>query len=109
MASTKSKLSAAVLALIMVAAPATIILDQLLDEKEGNRLVAYPDGKGIWTVCRGATQVDGKPVVKGMKLSADKCAAVNQLEADRYAYQLMGSHDRHRSKWTGRNWRGIRG
>ncbi|CRY30003.1 lysozyme [Yersinia enterocolitica] len=83
MASTKSKLSAAVLALVMVAAPATIILDQLLDEKEGNRLVAYPDGKGIWTICRGATQVDGKPVVKGMKLSAEKCAAVNQLEADK--------------------------
>ncbi len=83
MASTKSKLSAAVLALVMVAAPATIILDQLLDEKEGNRLVAYQDGKGNWTVCRGAIRVDGKPVVKGMKLSAGKCAAVNKLEADK--------------------------
>ncbi|WP_432341183.1 lysozyme [Yersinia enterocolitica] len=83
MASIKTKLSAAVLGLVMAGAPASIILSQFLDEKEGNRLVAYPDGKGIWTICRGATQVDGKPVVKGMKLSAEKCAAVNKLEADK--------------------------
>ncbi|AJJ12797.1 putative lysozyme [Yersinia rohdei] len=83
MASIKTKLSAAVLGLIMAGAPASVIFSQFLDEKEGNRLIAYPDGKGIWTVCRGATRVDGKPVVKGLKLTAEKCAAVNKLEADK--------------------------
>ncbi len=83
MASIKTKLSAAVLGLVIAGAPASIILSQFLDEKEGNRLVAYPDGKNIWTICRGATQVDGKPVVKGMRLSAEKCADVNKLEVDK--------------------------
>ena len=40
-------------------------ISQFLDKKEGNRLVAYPDRKNIWTICGGATRVDGKPVAKG--------------------------------------------
>ena len=40
-------LSAAVLALIAVGAPAPDILDQFLDEKEGNHTTAYRDGAGI--------------------------------------------------------------
>ncbi|ROK38653.1 lysozyme [Escherichia coli] len=43
-------LSAAVLALIAVGAPAPDILDQFLDEKEGNHTTAYRDGSGIWTI-----------------------------------------------------------
>jgi len=46
-------LSAAVLALIAASAPAPDILDQFLDEKEGNHTTAYRDGSGIWTICRG--------------------------------------------------------
>lgn len=53
-------LSAAVLALIGAGASAPQILDQFLDEKEGNHTMAYRDGSGIWTICRGATVVDGK-------------------------------------------------
>ncbi|ENU1560530.1 lysozyme, partial [Escherichia coli] len=64
-------LSAAVLALIAAGASAPEILDQFLDEKEGNHTTAYRDGVGIWTICRGATQVDGKLVVPGMKLSKE--------------------------------------
>ena len=73
-------LSAAVLALIAASAPAPDILDQFLDEKEGNHTTAYRDGSGIWTICRGATMVDGKPVIPGMKLSKEKCAQVNAIE-----------------------------
>ncbi|EIN87622.1 glycoside hydrolase family protein, partial [Escherichia coli] len=67
-------LSAAVLALIAAGASAPEILDQFLDEKEGNHTTAYRDGAGIWTICRGATRVDGKPVIPGMKLSKEKIA-----------------------------------
>ncbi|MED8104424.1 lysozyme, partial [Escherichia coli] len=76
-------LSAAVLALISAGAAAPEILDQFLDEKEGNHLTAYRDGAGIWTICRGATRVDGRPVVPGMKLTKEKCAQVNAIERDR--------------------------
>ncbi|EMV6254203.1 lysozyme, partial [Escherichia coli] len=39
-------LSAAVLALIAAGASAPVILDQFLDEKEGNHTTAYRDGSG---------------------------------------------------------------
>lgn len=42
----KSKLSKAVIALIISGAGASAILGQFLDEKEGNRLTAYQDGVG---------------------------------------------------------------
>ncbi|EES1201606.1 lysozyme, partial [Escherichia coli] len=76
-------LSAAVLALIGAGASAPEILDQFLDEKEGNHTTAYRDGAGIWTICRGTTRVDGKPVVPGMKLSKEKCDQVNAIERDK--------------------------
>ena len=79
----KYGLSAAVLALIAAGAPAPDILDQFLDEKEGNHTTAYRDGAGIWTICRGAIMVDGKPVVPGMKLSKEKCDQVNAIERDK--------------------------
>ncbi|WP_404855908.1 glycoside hydrolase family protein, partial [Escherichia coli] len=44
---------------------------------------AYRDGTGIWTICRGAILVDGKPVVPGMKLSKEKCDQVNAIERDK--------------------------
>lgn len=69
MMGTRAKLSAAVLGLVLAGAPASVILDQFLNEKEGNSLTAYKDGGGIWTICRGATMVDGEPVVQGMKLT----------------------------------------
>ena len=79
----KNKLSAVVVGLILAGASAPVILDQFLDEKEGNSLTAYKDGGGIWTICRGATTVDGNPVVKGMKLTQAKCDQVNAIERDK--------------------------
>lgn len=79
----KTKLSAAVLGLVLAGAPASVILDKFLDEKEGNSLTAYKDGSGIWTICRGATMVDGKTVVNGMKLTQAKCNQVNAIESDK--------------------------
>ncbi|KAF1366358.1 lysozyme [Yokenella regensburgei] len=79
----KSKLSAAVIGLILAGATAPVILDQFLDEKEGNSLTVYQDGAGVWTICRGATLVDGKPVVQGMKLTQAKCDQVNAIELDK--------------------------
>lgn len=79
----RAKLSAAVLGLILAGAPASVILDQFLNEKEGNSLTAYKDGGGIWTICRGATMVDGKPVMPGMKLTQAKCDQVNSIERDK--------------------------
>lgn len=76
-------LSGAVLALLAAGASAPEILDQFLDEKEGNRTTAYRDGAGIWSICRGATRVDGKAVVQGMKLSKEKCDEVNATERDK--------------------------
>lgn len=58
------------------------VMDQFLNEKEGNRLTAYRDGKGIWTICRGVTRIDGKPVQQGMKLSQASCDIVNSKEAN---------------------------
>lgn len=78
----RNKLSAAVLSLVLAGASAPVILDQLLDEKEGNHLVAYQDGGGIWTACRGAIRIDGKPVVKGMRFTQEKCDEVNAIERD---------------------------
>lgn len=82
-AKIKYGLSAAVLALIGAGASAPQILDQFLDEKEGNHTTAYRDGSGNWTICRGATMVDGKPVFPGMKLSKEKCDQVNAIERDK--------------------------
>ncbi|WP_442913265.1 lysozyme [Leclercia sp. UBA7405] len=79
----RSKLSAAVLGLVLAGASASAILDQFLDEKEGNSLNAYRDGSGIWTICRGATLVDGKPVRPGIKLTQAKCDQVNAAERNK--------------------------
>ena len=59
------------------------VINQFLDEKEGNRLKAYRDGKGIWTICRGVTRIDGKPVRGGMVVNQSFCDVVNSQEADK--------------------------
>ena len=84
MASLKTKLSTAMLGLIAAGASAPTLMDQFLDEKEGNSLTAYRDGsQGIWTICRGATRMDGKPDTQGMKLTQAKCDEVNAIERDK--------------------------
>lgn len=80
---TKTKLSAAVLALVLGGATADKILDQFLDEKEGVRTIAYQDGRGIWTICRGLTRIEGKPVTRGLKLSYSQCKRYDAVERDK--------------------------
>jgi lysozyme len=75
-------LSAAVLAVIAAGSQAPDILHSFLAEKEAVRLDAYPDGKGIWTICEGLTTYEGKPVHKGMHLSREQCdVADREVEA----------------------------
>ncbi len=83
MANLKTKLSAAMLALIAAGASAPVLMDEFLNEKEGNSLTSYRDGAGIWTICRGATRVDGRPVTQGMKLTQAKCDQVNAVERNK--------------------------
>lgn len=83
MASAKSKLTAAVIGLVLSGAGATAILSQLLDEKEGNRLSSYRDAGSIWTICRGVTRIEGAPVRQGMTLTAQQCDELNRIEAQR--------------------------
>ena len=59
------------------------VINQFLDEKEGNRLKAYRDGNGIWTICRGVTRIDGKPVRGGVVVNQSFCDVVNSQEADK--------------------------
>ncbi len=79
----KSRLSAAVLALVAAGASAPLIYDQFLTEKEGSRLVAYLDGAGIWTICKGLTRIDGKPVVQGQRLTRAECDRHDLAEQER--------------------------
>lgn len=80
MANFKTKLSAAMLALIAGGASAPVLMSQFQTEKEGTRLIAYPDGGGIWTICGGVTRVDGRPVTKGMRLTTDECRKIDAAE-----------------------------
>ncbi|STJ14617.1 membrane-associated lysozyme; Qin prophage [Escherichia coli] len=82
-AKIKYGLSAAVLALIAAGASAPQILDQFLDEKEGNHTTAYRDGGRYLDHLPWCHHGDGKPVVPGMKLSKEKCDQVNAIERDK--------------------------
>lgn len=59
------------------------VYNQFLDEKEGNKLVAYKDSRGIPTICRGITAIDGKKVQMGMKLTEAQCNLLNSKEAQK--------------------------
>jgi len=76
-------LSKAVMALILSGASATAIFDQFITEKEGTpRTIAYADGSGIWTICKGATMIDDKPVHKGQVVTLAKCEQVDNAARD---------------------------
>lgn len=83
--STKSKLSAAVLALVVAGGSALEIMDQFILEREGSRQVSYLDGgsttvKRIWTICKGLTNIDGKPVTPDMRLTKADCEKHDRKE-----------------------------
>ncbi|EIW8641633.1 lysozyme [Klebsiella pneumoniae] len=81
--SNKAKFSAAMLELLAAGASAAVLMDLFLTEKEGSSHCAYKDSSGIWTICRGATRVDGRPVIQGMRLTQVKCGQVNAIERDK--------------------------
>lgn len=66
-----------------VAVTQSDVYDQFLNEKEGNKLVSYKDGSGIWTICRGITTIDGKSVKQGMRMTESQCAVLNSKEAQK--------------------------
>lgn len=76
-------LSAAVLALIAAGAGAPAIYQQFLHEKEDTRLVAYQDGKRIWTICGGLTRIYGRAVRPDDRLTADECKWLDSGEQAR--------------------------
>lgn len=76
--SNRTKLSAAILALVAAGASAPVIYDQFLTEKEGVRYTAYQDGKSIWTICKGLTRIYGRPVTKDDKLTPAECSKLDQ-------------------------------
>lgn len=80
MANLKTKLSAAMLALIIAGASAPVMMAQFQKEKEGTSLIAYQDQGGVWTICGGVTSVNGKPVFKGMKLTRPQCETIDKAE-----------------------------
>ena len=83
MATSKTKLSAAVLGLVLAGAPASVILDQFLNEKEGNSLTAYKDGSGIWTLYERSAEGDWSEVDYGtLRANGD-----SQYEAVSDAYE----------------------
>lgn len=84
-----STLSWALTAAIATGAAAPQIFDAFLDEKEGNRLVAYQDGEKIWTICRGLTRIDGIRVKQGDKLTKEQCDFYNR-EHTNEAMREMG-------------------
>ncbi len=80
MPSIKSKLSAAMLLLIAGGASAPVMMAQFQEEKEGFRTTAYMDEGKIWTICGGVTTVNGKKVVKGMRLTREQCKEIDAYE-----------------------------
>lgn len=73
----RTTLSVVMVALIGAGAAAPMLFDKFLDEKEGNRLVSYQDGVGIWTICRGLTRIDGKRVGPNETLTPAQCDFYN--------------------------------
>lgn len=89
----KSMLTAGVAALIAAGASFPTLYEQFLGEQEGDRLTAYRDGRGIWTICRGLTRIDGIPVKQGDELTPAQCDFYNRehaSEAEREMEQRMG-------------------
>ena len=45
---------------------------QAIKEREGCKLVAYKDQKGVWTLGAGTTVIDGRPVCEGMTCTPEQ-------------------------------------
>lgn len=90
----KSTLTLAVAALIAAGASFPALYSQfVVKEKEGNRMVAYQDAGGIWTICGGLTSIDGIRVKQGDRLTEAQCDFYNRehaAQAEREMAKRMG-------------------
>ncbi|KFC08496.1 phage lysozyme [Trabulsiella guamensis ATCC 49490] len=83
MTTSRTKLSAAMLALLAAGASAPVLFDQFTYEQEGNVYTAVVDPGGIWSLCHGVTVIDGKRVIKGQTATKTECQRVNAIERDK--------------------------
>ncbi|ELJ8356404.1 glycoside hydrolase family protein, partial [Salmonella enterica] len=83
-----NRLSKTMMALIIGGASSLTLLNQFLHEEEGDRTHAYRDASGVWTICKGLTHVDGKPVRKGMVLTPVQCDRLDR-EQEQKALALI--------------------
>lgn len=90
----KTTLSVMMVTLIAAGASFPTLYNQfVVGEKEANRLVAYQDGVGIWTICGGLTRIDGIRVKPGDTLTPAQCDHYNKehaSEAEREMAKRMG-------------------
>lgn len=71
-------LSKRVIALISAGATALAISSQFIHEKEGDKLTAYMDSGGKYTICEGVT----KGTYKGEHLTQAQCDALDEVAID---------------------------
>lgn len=75
--------------------PAVAIAMDLISPWEGMRTRAYIDAVGVPTICKGETEVDGKPVRLGMEMTEKQCEAqfARRLTHDYYLKLVDGLKD----------------
>lgn len=56
----------------------------VLVAREGRRLVAYADSVGVVTIGIGCTRIDGRPVPRGLRITAAECDALFETTLARY-------------------------
>jgi GH24 family phage-related lysozyme (muramidase) len=61
---------------------------RIIQEFEACNLVAYADSTGVWTVGWGNTQVDGRPVKQGDKISQSKADTMLRDTVQQFAARL---------------------
>jgi GH24 family phage-related lysozyme (muramidase) len=61
---------------------------RIIKEFEGCHLVAYACPAGVWTIGWGNTQIDGRPVKQGDKISQDKADTMLRDSVEQFAVRL---------------------
>ena len=91
-------LSKRVLALVAGGSSALVIANQFLNEREGNKLIAYRDAGGVVTVCRGVV-LPGLRV--GQRFTEEQCNVMNDaalrekdVELDKLVHVPMSAPQR---------------
>ena len=65
---------------------------EFIRQLEGEKLTAYPDIVGIWTIGVGHTGfVDGKPVARGMTITKEKSKEILTADLKRFESAVNGA------------------